>query len=103
SAEAVAQALHYKLDRLPVAAFTAHDLRRTVCTHLAKMGVPPLHIGAVANHRQVTKGGVTLGVYVQYDYAAEKRHALDMWADRIAAIVNGGGAKVIPLTAKERA
>jgi hypothetical protein len=67
------------------------------------MGVPPLHIGAVVNHRQVTKGGVTLGVYVQYDYAKEKREALDMWANRLAAIVNGDAAKLIPMHRAERA
>jgi integrase len=89
SSEAVAQALLYKIDRLPVTGWTAHDLRRSVCTHLAKMGVPPLYIGAVVNHRQVTKAGVTLGVYVQYDYAKEKREALELWADRLAAILDG--------------
>jgi integrase len=98
SAEAVAQALLYKIDRLPVQNFTAHDLRRSVCTHLAKMGFSPLVIGSVVNHRQVTKGGVTLGVYVQYDYAKEKREALTLWADRLAAIVGGKGAKVLPMT-----
>jgi integrase len=103
SSEAVAQALLYKIDRLPVQGWTAHDLRRTVCTHLAKMGIPPLDIRAVVNHRQVTKGGVTLGVYVQYDYAKEKREALDMWANRLAAIVSGGAAKVIPMRAHEHA
>jgi integrase len=97
SSEAVAQALLYKIDRLPVQDWTAHDLRRTVCTHLAEMGVPPLHIGAVVNHRQVTKGGVTLGVYVQYDYAKEKREALELWAERLRAIVAGTATKVIPL------
>ena len=100
SSEAVAQALLYKIGRLPVTGWTAHDLRRTVCTHLAKMGVPPLHIGAVVNHRQVTKSGVTLGVYVQYDYAKEKREALSLWADRLAAIVKGESAKIIPMQAK---
>jgi integrase len=97
SSEAVAQALLYKIDRLPVTGWTAHDLRRTVCTHLAKMGFSPLVIGSVVNHRQVTKQGVTLGVYVQYDYAKEKREALDAWAERLAAIVDGGAAKVIPM------
>ena len=91
------QVIRYR-DRLPVSDWAAHDLRRSVCTHLAKMGVPTLHIGAVANHRQVTKAGVTLTHYVQHDYAKEKREALDMWADRLAAIVSGGAAKVIPMT-----
>jgi integrase len=85
----VANLINQNRDRIPVKHWTAHDLRRTVCTHLAKMGVPPLHIGAVVNHRQATKGGVTLGVYVQYDYAKEKREALDLWADRLQAIIGG--------------
>ena len=40
------QVIRYR-DRLPVSDWAAHDLRRSVCTHLAKMGVPTLHIGAV--------------------------------------------------------
>jgi hypothetical protein len=77
--------------------WTAHDLRRSVCTHLAMMGFSPLVIGSVVNHRQVTKGGVTLGVYVQYDYAREKRQALEAWAERLSAIVSGDASKIIPL------
>ena len=105
SPDAIAQALNYALahDKLPVSDWTAHDLRRTVCTHLAKMQFAPLHIGAVVNHRQVTKSGITLGVYVQCDYAKEKREALDAWADRLAGIVAGAAAKVLPLTRGERA
>ena len=94
------QIIRYR-DRLPVSDWAAHDLRRSVCTHLAKMGVPPLHIGAVVNHRQVTKAGVTLGVYVQYDYANEKREALDLWADRLAAIVAGDAAKIYQLVKEQ--
>ena len=82
------QLIRYR-ERLPVSDWAAHDLRRTVCTHLAKMGFSPLIIGSVVNHRQVTKQGVTLGVYVQYDYAKEKREALDAWAERLTAIVRG--------------
>jgi integrase len=97
------QLIRYR-DRLPVSDWAAHDLRRTVCTHLAKMGFSPLIIGSVVNHRQVTKQGVTLGVYVQYDYAREKREALDAWAERLAAIVRGGlVAEVIPMRGVDRA
>jgi integrase len=99
SSEAIARALLYRIEKLPVQGWTAHDLRRSVCTHLAKMGVSPLVIGSVVNHRQVTKHGVTLGVYVQYDYAREKREALDLWAERLAAIVSGSATKIIPLRA----
>ena len=73
----VANLINQNRDQIPVKHWTAHDLRRTACTHMAKMGISPLVIGAVANHRTQTKGGVTLGTYVQYDYAKEKREALD--------------------------
>ena len=67
---------------------------------MAELGVSPIVIGACVNHRGTTNAGVTLGVYVQYTYAKEKREALELWADRLAAIVGGGAAKVIPLQAK---
>ena len=88
--------LNQKRARLPVRDWSAHDLRRTVCTHLATLGVSPLVIGACVNHRSQTKSGVTLGVYVRYDYGKEKRAALELWADCLRAIV-AGGAAVLPL------
>jgi integrase len=80
--------------------FTAHDLRRTALTGMAGLGVAPVVLGYVANHRTVTNGGVTMAVYNQYDYAKEKRQALEMWADRLLAIVEGKGATIIPLKAR---
>jgi integrase len=75
-----------------------HDLRRTVLTRMAAIGVEPIVLGHVANHVGTTKAGVTLGVYVKHTYAAEKRRALDLWADQLAAIVSGEPtAKVIPI------
>jgi integrase len=75
-----------------------HDLRRTVLTRMAELGVEPIVLGHVANHVGTTKAGVTLGVYVKHTYSSEKRHALDLWADRLAAIVSGEQkAKVIPI------
>jgi hypothetical protein len=35
-------------------------------------------------------------VYAHYDYAKEKREALELWAERLAGIV-GSGAAVIPM------
>ena len=83
--------------RLPVKDWTAHDLRRTVCTHLAMMAVSPVTIGAVCNHLTATKSSTTLQTYIQYDFAREKRQALELWADRLQAIVAGGHAQVIPM------
>src|SRR5262245_3684783 len=67
--------------------WTAHDLRRTALTGMARLGVPPIVIGHVANHRTTTKAGITLGIYIQHEYEDEKRDALSRWASRLAGIV----------------
>ena len=63
----------------------------------AKLGIAPVVAGAVANHRTVTKATVTLSVYTQYTYDKEKRAALDLWAERLAAIVEGEGGDIVPI------
>jgi integrase len=85
--------------RFGLAQWTAHDLRRTAVTNMAKLGVSPIVLGHVINHVSVTKAGVTLAVYSQYDYAREKWQALELWASHLDAIVRGG-AKVVPMRAK---
>ena len=77
--------------------WTAHDLRRTALTGMAQLGVSPIVIANVANHRSVSKAGVTLGIYIQHGYEREKRDALELWASRLEAIVSGGSAKVLSL------
>src|SRR5262249_45485912 len=67
--------------------WTAHDLRRTALTGMARLGVSPIVIANVANHRSVSKAGVTLGIYIQHTYEAEKRDALTQWATRLQTIV----------------
>ena len=64
---------------------------------MARLGVAPIVLGHVANHRTTTRAGVTLAVYSQYTYDKEKRAALDLWADRLSAIVSGSAAEVIPM------
>ena len=63
-----------------------HDLRRTADTQMAELGVLPHVIEAVLNHTS----GVIKGVgrtYNRYDYAKEKREALEKWEARLRAIV----------------
>lgn len=83
--------------RFGIPHWTAHDLRRTALTNFAALGIPPVVADAVANHVSVTKATITLAVYTQYIYEKEKREALNMWADRLVAIVTGDGAVVGPL------
>ncbi len=87
--------------RFGIAQWTAHDLRRTAVSQMAALGIAPIVLGHVINHRSVTKAGVTLAVYSQYDYAREKREALELWADRLNAIVLGSANVVSIRSAHE--
>jgi integrase len=84
---AVAKTIAGAQNRFGLAHWTAHDLRRTALTNFAFLGVAPVVAGAVANHTTVTKATITLKVYTRYSYEAEKRAALEIWADRLMAIV----------------
>jgi integrase len=83
--------------RFTIDHWTAHGLRRTALTGMGRLGVPPIVSGHVANHRGTTKAGITLQVYAQYTYDSEKRSALDLWAERVTALVGGDAAKILPL------
>jgi hypothetical protein len=83
-------------DYFGLAHWTAHDLRRTALTGMAKLGVAPLVLGHIANHRTTTKAGMTLSVYAHCNYAKEKREALELWADRLRGIIVGG-AEIVPI------
>jgi integrase len=61
-----------------------HDLRRTVATRLAGLGVPAEDVSAVLNH---AKRDVTGVHYNLYDRAREKRHALALWNESINNLV----------------
>jgi integrase len=78
--------------------WTPHDLRRTALTKMAELGIAPIVLGHVANHRTTTKAGMTLSVYVHHQYEKEKREALELWADRLQGIIKGG-AEVVAIHA----
>lgn len=64
--------------------WTYHDLRRTLASGCARLGVMPQVVEAILNHRSGTIRGVA-AVYNRYDHAAEKRAALDAWEKHVAA------------------
>jgi integrase len=66
--------------------WTIHDIRRTVATRMAELGVQPHIIEAVLNHVSGHKGGIA-GVYNRATYDKERRSALNLWAGHIMALV----------------
>ncbi len=71
-----------------------HDIRRTVATRMADLGVLPHVIEAVLNHISGHKAGVA-GIYNRATYAAEKRQALDLWGAHVLALIAGQGSSNI--------
>jgi len=82
---------HYLLvrrDRLPIDKFTTHDLRRTVATMMAEMGVPLDMVAAVVGHEAGNKDTRTLvRHYVRTDLIEGKAHVLRGWEEKLRAIL----------------
>jgi integrase len=71
-----------------------HDLRRSVATRMADIGVQPHIIEQILNHQSGHKRGPA-GIYNRSSYAREVRAALAQWEDHIRALVSGGERKII--------
>jgi integrase len=84
-----------------VAPFVLHDIRRTVATRLADLGVQPHVIEQILNHQSGHKAGIA-GIYNRSSYEREVRAALAMWADHVRALVVGGERKVVPFSLDAR-
>ncbi|RWP80472.1 site-specific integrase [Mesorhizobium sp.] len=80
--------------------WTLHDLRRTMASGMAKLGINLPVIEKVLNHTSGSFGGI-VSVYQHHDFAPEKRAALDAWASFIAALVDDKPAEsnVVPMKA----
>ena len=73
--------------RLGIAPWRLHDLRRTCATMMAELGVQPHIIEAMLNHVSGHKAGVA-GIYNRARYEGEMRAALQRWADHVDKITH---------------
>jgi integrase len=63
-----------------------HDLRRTMASGMARLGVSLPVIEKILNHTSGSFRGV-VGIYQRHSYADEKRAALDLWGAHVARLV----------------
>ena len=93
-------AVKSRLDQITgIASWRIHDLRRTTATGLQKLKTPLQVTEAVLGHTSGSKAGI-VGVYQRYDYADEKRAALEAWGAHVMALVEGAPGKVLPTRGK---
>lgn len=83
----VSKAMERTRVELGIADVTIHDLRRTVGTRMSELGVPRDVRERILNHGGKRAGDLTDGVYNRYEFDAEKRAALELWADALDAIL----------------
>ncbi len=81
--------------------WTFHDLRRTIASGMARLGISVVVVEKILNHSGGTLGGVT-GVYQRHTFAEERRRALETWATFVEGLMNAKGApsKVVPMVAR---
>ena len=74
-----------------------HDVRRTVATGMANIGIEPHIIEAVLNHYSGHRSGIA-GIYNLATYPAQVKAALERWNQHIIAMVKGRKSNVVALT-----
>jgi integrase len=87
------RALDKKLDLRP---WTHHDIRRSVATGMANIGVQPHVVEQILNHQSGHKRGPA-GIYNRSVYSNEVRAALALWSNHLRALIEGGERKVVPM------
>lgn len=81
--------------------WVVHDLRRSVATGLARIGVDLPTIEKVLNHVGGAFAGI-VGVYQRHDFIEEMRRALDRWGEHVERLVSGEPPKVVSLRGPRR-
>jgi len=71
-----------------------HDIRRSVATKMADIGVQPHIIEQILNHVSGHKAGPA-GIYNKSSYEREVKAALAQWHDHLRTLVEGGERKVV--------
>jgi len=77
--------------------FSIHDLRRTMRTQMAAIGIDPVIAERCLNHKIP---GIE-GIYNRHQYFDERKIALAQWADLLVALERGEEYNVTPLRAKK--
>jgi integrase len=87
-------------DKVAIAPWTWHDLRRTAASGMARLGMPVHVVEAVLNHKSGSVSGIA-AVYNRHTYADEKRRALFAWAQHVESLITPSEGNVVPLRGRQ--
>ncbi|HFL9255570.1 tyrosine-type recombinase/integrase [Escherichia coli] len=73
--------------------FSIHDLRRTMRTQMAALGIDPVIAERCLNHKIP---GVE-GIYNRHHYFEERKSALEQWAELLVTLESGEDYNVVPM------
>jgi integrase len=76
--------------------WVVHDIRRTVASGMARIGVLVPVIEKVLGHRGGTFRGI-VGTYQRHSFLPEMTAALERWANHVEGVVSGKSADVVRL------
>jgi integrase len=85
--QAYSQSKHVLDELCGVSGWRLHDLRRTIVSGMARMGIPPHVADKILNHQSGTISGVA-AVYQRHDFLAERKEALDQWGAHVTELVS---------------
>jgi integrase len=103
NASMVGHAIIARRERTPVAEFSSHDLRRTVATEMAKLGLPLELIATVLGQKAgEPETRVLRKHYVHDQFVDRKAAALGQWDQKLRSILAGEAGKVVALRAAKR-
>jgi hypothetical protein len=73
-----------------------HDIRRSVASGMARIGVPVAVVEKILAHQTGTFAGI-VGVYQRHSFYDEMAVAMQKWGDHLEQLVGGKPAKVVKL------
>ena len=77
-----------RLDELSgVSEWRLHDIRRTVTSGMAQLGIQPHIADKILNHQSGTISGVA-AVYQRHEFLEERKTALDAWGSYVQSLLD---------------
>lgn len=77
---------HIEAQGRAIPPWRTHDLRRSVASHLAELGIHPIVIEKLLNHASGAAGGLT-GVYQRSERRAERKAAITAWCSKLEMLI----------------